>query len=296
MKYILITILFILSTTTLIHAVPAATGSANPTTEQRVTQLEAELLALTKENNLLTDTLKNNWVAFKGQCGAVLTKNCAEVSKESEKFVDDVEKKEACIREKGEDDESCFEHMKKHGPPKGHEEERENDEEEPERRLRGDDDDKEHRRGGRHGDKHKKGGKHGGKHHHRGGKGPEQHKPPPVVESVKCVMKQSFKDEKSVPAHCVHSAKRFGMFLKLHHPSKVVVMMPPRHGRHINGMGVFGLVFNIFFLALVMTCCVKCVRRLRKKRCPVAQQQTVAQPQIVLGQPVVIAATAPAKI
>ena len=117
MKYILITILFILSTTTLIHAVPEATGgsASTPTTEQRVTQLEAELLALTKENNLLTDTLKSNWDAFKGQCGAILTTNCAEVSKESEQFVDDVEKKEACIREKGEDDEACFEHMKKTG-------------------------------------------------------------------------------------------------------------------------------------------------------------------------------------
>merc|ERR1712216_756313 len=104
--------------------------------------------------------------------------------------------------------------------------------------------------------KKKKGGKHGGKHHHGG------EKPSPVVESVQCVLKQSFKDEKSVPAHCVHSAKRFHMF----------------------------------FLALVMTCCVKCVGQFRKKRCPVGQQQAVAQPQIVLGQPVVIAATAPAKI
>lgn len=289
MKYILITILFILSTTTLIHAVPEATGgsASTPTTEQRVTQLEAELLALTKENNLLTDTLKSNWDAFKGQCGAILTTNCAEVSKESEQFVDDVEKKEACIREKGEDDEACFEHMKKHGPPEEHEDETKKNEE-YERNLRGEDD-KDHRRGGRHSGKKKKGGKHGGKHHHGG------EKPPPVVESVQCVLKQSFKDEKSVPAHCVHSAKRFGMYLKLHHPSKVVVMMPPRRGGH-NGMWVFGLVFHMFFLALVMTCCVKCVRRFRKKRCPVGQQQAVAQPQIVLGQPVVIAATAPAKI
>merc|ERR1719181_1288352 len=160
--------------------------------------------------------------------------------------------------------------------------------EEYERNLRGEDD-KDHRHGGRHSGKKKKGGKHGGKHHHGG------EKPSPVVESVQCVLKQSFKDEKSVPAHCVHSAKRFGMFLKLHHPSKVVVMMPPRRGGH-NGMWVFGLVFHMFFLALVMTCCVKCVRRFRKKRCPVGQQQAVAQPQIVLGQPVVIAATAPAKI
>merc|ERR1712072_1407110 len=178
-------------------------------------------------------------------------------------FVIDVEKKEACIREKGEDDEACFEHMKKHGPPEEHEDETKKNEEH-ERNLRGEDD-KDHRRGGRHSGKKKKGGKHGGKHH-RGGE-----KPPPVVESVQCVLKQSFKDEKSVPAHCVHSAKRFGMW-------------------------VFGLVFHMFFLALVMTCCVKCVRRFRKKRCPVGQQQAVAQPQIVLGQPVVIAATAPAKI
>ena len=289
MKYILITILFILSTTTLIHAVPEATGgsASTPTTEQRVTQLEAELLALTKENNLLTDTLKSNWDAFKGQCGAILTTNCAEVSKESEQFVADVEKKEACIREKGEDDKACFEHMKKHEPPEEHEDETEKNEE-YERNLRGEDD-KDHRHGGRHSGKKKKGGKHGGKHH-RGGE-----KPPPVVESVQCVLKQSFKDEKSVPAHCVHSAKRFGMYLKLHHPSKVVVMMPPRRGGH-NGMWVFGLVFHMFFLALVMTCCVKCARQFRKKRCPVGQQQAVAQPQIVLGQPVVIAATAPAKI
>jgi len=177
--------------------------------------------------------------------------------------------------------------MKKHGPPEEHEDETEKNEE-YERNLRGEDD-KDHRRGGRHSGKKKKGGKHGGKHHHGG------EKPSPVVQSVQCVLKQSFKDEKSVPAHCVHSAKRFGMFLKLHHPSKVVVMMPPRRGGH-NGMWVFGLVFHMFFLALVMTCCVKCVRRFRKKRCPVGQQQAAAQPQIVLGQPVVIAATAPAKI
>merc|ERR1711977_778280 len=134
------------------------------------------------------------------------------------------------------------------------------------------------------------GGKHGGKHHHGG------EKPSPVVESVKCVLKQSFMDEKSVPAHCVHSAKRFGMFLKLHHPSEVVVMMPPPV-EYYRGMAMVGFLCQLILLCFLIRCCCLVAKRIRNKKCPVHQQQTAMPAQIVLGQPVVLTSTdATAKI
>merc|ERR1712196_158599 len=132
---------------------------------------------------------------------------------------------------------------------------------------------------------------HHGKHGKHGKKGPE----PPVGKSVKCVLKQSFMDEKSVPAHCVHSAKRFDMFLKLHHPSKVVVMMsPPIDYR---GLAMVGFLLQLILLCFLIRCCCLVAKRIRNKRCPVHQQQTATPAQIVLGQPVVLTSTdATAKI
>jgi len=237
-------------------ATGAATSQQPKTTEERVVQLEAELLALSKENNLLTDTMKNNWNAFKTSCGAVLTSKCADIAKESEDFVEEFESRKKHHR----DDEH---HKRKHG--------------EHERKLRGgrhrddDDDDDDHRH-----HRHKKG--HGGKH------GPE----PPVARSIHCVLKQSSADVKSVPAHCVRSAKRFDIYLKINRPSKVVVMMPPR--RHVS---VWGILFPLLLLCAIFGCCFKCVRRMRRSKCPVhlQQEQPVQQAQIVLGQPVVLTNT-----
>lgn len=245
-----------------------ATGTAqSKTTEERVVQLEAELLALSKENNLLTDTLKNNWGAFKTTCGAVLTSKCADIAKESEEFVEMVEKKKEHYREE-------------------HHREEHHEHDEHERKLRGgrhhDDDDDHHddKRDRHHGEKHH------GKRKGRGGKhGPE----PPVVKSIKCVLKQSFEDTKSVPAHCVRSAKRFDMYLKINRPSNVVVMMPPRH--HVS---VWGIFFPILLLCAIVSCCIRCVRRMRRSKCPVhlqRQEQPLQQAQIVLGQPVVVTTT-----
>jgi len=236
-----------------------ATGGApqqTKTTEERVTQLEAELLALSKENNLLTDTLKNNWNAFKTTCGAVLTSKCADIAKESENFVAMAEKEKE-------------HHREEHG-------EQEQEHGEHERKLRGgrhhDDDDEKH-------DRHH-GGKHHGKRKGHGGKhGPEL----PVAKSIKCVLKQSFADAKSVPLHCVRSAKRFDMYLKINRPSNVLVMMPPRH--HGN---VWGLFVPILLLCAILGCCIRCIRRMRRSKCPVHQDQPVQQAQIVLGQPVVL--------
>lgn len=246
----------------------ATTPQQTKTTEERVVQLEAELLALSKENNLLTDTLKNNWDAFKTTCGAVLTSKCADIAKESENFVEMVEKKKEHYREE-------------------HDEHDEHDEHE-ERKLRGgrhhgdDDDDHDEKRDRHHGGKHK----HHGKRKGRGGEhGPE----PPVAKSVKCVLKQSFVDAKSVPAHCVRSAKRFDMYLKINRPSNVVIMMPPRH--HVNA---WGIIIPILLLCAILGCCIRCVRRMRRSKCPVhlqRQEQHVQQAQIVLGQPVVLTTT-----
>ena len=243
-----------------------ATGGATPqktkTTEERVVQLEAELLALSKENNLLTDTMKNNWDAFKTTCGAVLTSKCADIAKKSEKFVEMVEKHHSW----GEEHE--------HG--------------EHERKLRGDrhhdNDDDDDERDRHHGGKH-----HRGKHHHKrkghGGKhGPE----PPVVRSVKCVLKQSRCDVKSVPAHCVRSAKRFDMYLKINRPSNVVFIMPPR--RHVN---VWGIFLPLLLLCSILCCCIRCVRHMRRRRkCHLErQEQPIQQAQIVVGQPVILTTT-----
>lgn len=250
-----------------------ATGGAQQTktTEERVVQLEAELLALSKENNLLTDTLKNNWDTFKTTCGAVLTSKCADIAKESEKFVEMFEKKKEQYRE---------EHDEHH---------------EHERKLRGgrhhddDDDDHDEKRDRHHGGKDKH---HGGKHKHHGerkGRGGKHGPEPPVVKSIKCVLKQSFVDAKSVPAHCVRSAKRFDMYLKINRPSNVVIMMPPRH--HVNAWAMFIPVLLVF---VILGCCIGCVRRMRRSKCPVhlqRQEQPIQQAQIVLGQPVVLTST-----
>jgi hypothetical protein len=261
-----------------------STGGAAPeqtkTTEERVVQLEAELLALSKENNLLTDTLKNNWNAFKTTCGAVLTSKCADIAKESEEFVEmhEERKEHYSYEEHGEHDGHGDEHDEHGDEHDGHDEH--------ERHLRGDrhhdDDKKGHHGGKRHGGKHHGGKHHGGKHHM-----PE----PPVVGSIKCVLKQSHEDEKSVPLHCVRSAKRFGMYLKINRPSNVVVVMPRRH--HVDGWGIF---IPILLLCAIIGCCFRCVRRMRRSKCPVhlqhqRQGQSIQQAQIVLGQPVVVTTT-----
>jgi len=260
-------------------ATEPTTGQAAPTTAERVTQLEAELSALSKENDLLSDTLANNWDYFKTRCGAVLTTKCAEVAKQSEKFVDVVEKKESCILQHGR--EECDEEIAAfRDAHKGNVEQ----EGKPERSLRGDGhhDGKQHRSG-----KHHRDGK-----HHRGGKHHQERGPPPVAQSVQCVLKQSVLDKKSVPAHCVRSAKRFGMYLNLHRhaASAVFVMAPPPHSGAVH---FFVFLFQVLLLCALIGCCCKCARRMRNKRCPVQQQQSAQTAQIVLGQPVVLTTAVP---
>merc|ERR1712167_393345 len=69
-------------------------ASAVPTTQDQLTSLSLEVKALQKDNDLLTGSLKENWVEFSSQCGNVLAADeCLDLSKSAEKEVEEIDAK-----------------------------------------------------------------------------------------------------------------------------------------------------------------------------------------------------------
>ena len=77
-----------------VAALVAMSASAVPTTQDQLTSLSLEVKALQKDNDLLTGSLKENWVEFSSQCGNVLAADeCLDLSKSAEKEVEEIDAK-----------------------------------------------------------------------------------------------------------------------------------------------------------------------------------------------------------
>jgi len=72
----------------------ALSANALPTVEERLTSLSLEVKALQKDNDLLTASLKDNWVAFSSQCGKILAGDeCQDIAKVAENEVECIDSK-----------------------------------------------------------------------------------------------------------------------------------------------------------------------------------------------------------
>jgi len=233
--------------------------------DERLTSLSLEVKALQKENDLLTASLKDNWVAFSSQCGKILaTEECQEDAKAAEKDVE------------------CIDSKKKAWMDKPHHAEG--------RKLKG--------RGGKHhGGKHHGGKHHGGKHHggkHHGGKHHgEKGKPemPSFTKATYCVLKQAYMTDAKVPvsAHCKRAAQRFELYQSVHrkpHPPRRDHRGPPH--AHFVVMLLIGLIIGL------SSCCIaKCMRKRCKKRTNAATVQAQTTGVVYMGQPVVVTSSSP---
>jgi len=155
----------------------ALSANALPSVEDRLTSLSLEVKALQKDNDLLTGSLKENWVEFSSQCGNVLAaEECQKVAKDAEQEVEVIDSK------------------KKMWMDKPHHEEG--------RKLKGEK---------QHGEKH-----HGGKHHD-GKHGEKHEMPSFTKATYCVLKQAYMTDAKvPVSAHCKRAAQRFELYQSVH--------------------------------------------------------------------------------
>lgn len=229
-----------------VAALVAMSASAVPTTQDQLTSLSLEVKALQKDNDLLTGSLKENWVEFSSQCGNVLAADeCLDLSKSAEKEVEEIDAK------------------KKEWMNKPHHEGR---------KLQG----------GKHhgGKKH-----HGGNKHHKGGKGgkPEM---PSFAKATYCVLKQAYMTDAkvTVSAHCKRAAQRFELYQSVHRkpsPHHGKHHGPPPHHTILH---ILAFAF-VFIAACGIGRCVrrKCKKKTEARHVQAQGVVYLGQPVVVTG-------------